>query len=120
MARTSVPDDLAKSGRRLWEDVVRDYDLDVHEQLLLTEACRVADRLDRLADEAAKNPVTSLNVKGDLIAHPAMVEARQQAIVLSRLLASLRLPSGETDATRPQRRGGARGAYLPRPLAAVP
>jgi hypothetical protein len=111
--KTPTPSGLAASGRRLWRDVIDSYDLDVHEQLLLTEACRVADRLDRLAVEAADNPVTSHNMKGDLIAHPAMVEARQQAIVLSRLVASLRLPSGETadGLVRPQRRGAARGSY---------
>jgi hypothetical protein len=111
--KTATPSGLAASGRRLWRDVIDSYDLDVHEELLLTEAARVADRLDRLAVEAAGNPVTSTNAKGDLIAHPAMVEARQQAIVLARLVASLRLPSGETadGLVRSQRRGAGRGSY---------
>jgi len=38
--------------------------------------------------------------------------------VLTRLLASMRLPVGdEDDLTRPQRRGGARGAYAARRVA---
>jgi hypothetical protein len=108
----SAPAGLAAAGRQLWRSVAGEYDLERHEELLLREACRTADRLDRLADEAARGPVTVTNAKGDLVAHPAMVEARQQAGTLSRLLASLRLPSGEDSGeSRPQRRGAARGAY---------
>ena len=115
-----APSGLAASGTKLWRSIVDEYTLDVHEQLLLVEACRVADRLERLATEAAANPVPVQNVKGDRIAHPAMVEARQQAVVLSRLVASLRLPSGEVDGSlvRPQRRGASRGSYGIRGVAA--
>lgn len=112
-----VPDGLKVSGVRLWASITDDYDLDVHEQLLLLQACRCADRLDELAAEALQNDVTVINTKGDRITHPAIVESRQQALVLSRLLASLRLPSGDEDeAARPQRRGASRGSYGMRAL----
>lgn len=80
---------------------------------MLLQACRTADRLDRLEVEAAAGSVTVTNFRGDQVAHPAMVEARQQAIVLARLLAALRMPAGEEGGQliRPQRRGGARGTY---------
>lgn len=57
--------------------------------------------------------MTTHNVKGDRVAHPAQVEARQQSLTLARLLASLRLPFGEAEgeASRPQRRGAVRGSY---------
>jgi hypothetical protein len=108
-----VPAGLSVSGLRLWESVARDYELDVHEELLLLQACRTADRLDRLEVEAADGPVTVANHRGDSVAHPAMIESRQQSITLARLLAALRLPAGEDggELARPQRRGGARGAY---------
>ena len=106
------PAGLQTAGKALWRAVTVEYEIDQHELLLLREACRCADRLDRLAVEAAAGSVTVENHRGDQVAHPAMVEARQQAITLSRLLASLRLPSGEeTGERRPQRRGGARGSY---------
>lgn len=111
-AAPRAPRGLERSGRRLWRSIVDVYELDVHEQLMLVEACRVADRLDRLADAAALADLTVTNSKGDEVASPFLVEARQQAVVFSRLLASLRLPTGdEDDVSRPQRRGGARGAY---------
>ncbi len=77
------------------------------------QACRCADRLDRLAVGAEGNPVTVVNAKGDQVPHPALTESRQQSITLARLLAALRMPSGEEGGQliRPQRRGGARGAY---------
>lgn len=114
----AIPDGLAASGERLWRSVADQYQLDVHEQLLLMQACRCADHLDRLAAEAAAGSVTVKNFKGDQVAHPAMVEARQQSIVLSRLLASMRMPSGEA-VDRPQRRGASRAPYNHRALKAV-
>ncbi|MDB5288733.1 MAG: hypothetical protein JWR05_3682 [Mucilaginibacter sp.] len=104
------PKGLAATGRKLWRSVLAGYELDQHECLLLTEACRVADRLDRLAVEGENAPLTVINFKGDPVANPLLSEARQQAIVFARLLAALRLPSDE-DTARPQRRGGARGVY---------
>lgn len=109
-ARTT-PDGLAAAGRQLWRSVLDEYDLDTHEELLLLQACRVADRLDRLDVEAAVGSVTVTNYKGDQVPHPALTESRQQALTLARLLASLRLPAGDEAERRPQRRGGARGTY---------
>ena len=42
--------------------------------------------------------------------HPALVELRQQRIALARLLAALRVPTGE-DTGRAQHRTGVRGVY---------
>lgn len=111
--RRQSPAGLNACGRRLWRSVVDEYELDVHEELLLVEACRCADRLERLAELVASAPLVTPNTRGDEVTHPSVVEARQQQIALTRLLASLRLPSGEM-AERPQRRGAARGAYVMR------
>jgi hypothetical protein len=105
-----APMGLATAGKALWRAVCGQYELEQHEYLLLREAARCADRLDRLAEEALASAVTVTNFRGDQVVAPAMVEARQQSITLSRLLASLRLPSGEED-ERPQRRGASRGSY---------
>lgn len=119
---TPAPEGLGTSGRKLWRSILDDYDLSVAEQLQLTAACRVADRLDALAAELEGEPLTVTNGKGDQTTHPLIVESRQQSITLTRLLAALRLPTGETDdgqLVRPQRRGGARGAYGVQPLHVV-
>jgi hypothetical protein len=112
----AAPVGTGPSGRRLWRDVLGKYDLEEHELALLREMVRTVDALDRLAEIVA--------AEGDMVpgpaltqrVHPAHVEARQLRIALSRLSASLRLPAGEEGdqpkhLRRPQRRGGARGAY---------
>lgn len=104
----NAPDGLLERGRRLWSDVTEAMELETHEELLLLEACRTADRLDRLDAEAANAPLTVTNARGDQVANPLLVEARQQGIVLARLLAALRIPDAEDN--RPQRRA-VRGAY---------
>lgn len=110
MTVSKAPAGLKVSGRRLWRSVVDEFELDEHELALLLQAARCVDRLDRLAEHAADAPLVVTNSRGDQVTHPSVTESRQQAITLSRLLASLRLPSGEMD-ERPQRRGAARGSY---------
>jgi len=107
-----APAGLGDSGAALWEALTGTYELGDHELRLLGEACRCSDRLDALAAVVAQDGPTVQTTKGDVAAHPALVECRQQQIVFSRLVASLRLPDG--DEVRPQRRGSARGSYPPR------
>lgn len=86
-----------------------DFELDEHEMAMLRETVRTVDQLDALAAiVAAEGPMVS-SPQGPRV-HPALVESRQLKLALSRLFASLRLPSGSEDG-RPQRRGAARGAY---------
>ncbi|HEX5543601.1 MAG TPA: hypothetical protein VFX60_18960 [Micromonospora sp.] len=103
------PAGLGRAGRVLWASLVDGFDFEPHELVVVGQACRVADRiaaLDRVVDGQG---VTVADAKGDVRAHPALVESRQQRITLARLLAVLRLPD-EGD-VRPQRRPGVRGAY---------
>lgn len=111
MGRPRKPENqLRPAGRELWDSVVGEYDLDVHERLILLEACRTVDRLHALDEELQDAPLTVFNNKGDEVPNPRLTESRQQQGNLTRLIASLRLPSGE-ESDRPQRRGAARGAY---------
>ncbi len=108
------PTGTKAAGRRLWTSIVEDYDLDEHELALLREAVRTVDLLADL-DVLVKREGPIVESPQGTRAHPAAVEARQQRIVLARVLAALRLPAGEEGDTqssaRPQRRGGARGVY---------
>ena len=110
-----VPRGAGPSGRKLWRSVLGDLDLDPHEELILLQAVRCVDRLDAMAAELESAPLTLTNSKGDEIAHPLLVESRQQSLMLARLVASLRLPAGlsegEPELDRPQRRGAVRGSY---------
>lgn len=109
MAYRQPPARLKKTGRELWASVVSEYDLDEHEIITLKEACRTADRLDELDREMEEQPLTVFNVRGDEVANPRIVEQRQQSLVFTRLMASLRLPNEAGE--QPQRRGASRGSY---------
>jgi len=105
---------MQAAGRRLWDSVQCEFELTEHERALLVEACRTADALTVLdAVVRAEGPL--LDGPQGVRAHPALTEARQQRIVLARLVAALRLPAGgEGDVqanARPPRRAAVRGVY---------
>jgi hypothetical protein len=99
----------------LWRAVLEDFDLEEHELTLLVEAVRTVDVLERLHAVVAAEGEMVTDEKQGRRAHPALVEARQQRIVLARILAALRVPTGDDDdqeqRRRPQRRVGVRGVY---------
>jgi hypothetical protein len=114
MTTPKPPQGTKAPGRRLWASVVDDFELEEHELALLVEAVRTVDLLDLLDARVRAEGALVTTPHGDK-AHPAAVEARQQRIALARLLAALRLPSGDEGDhqgnARPQRRVGARGVY---------
>lgn len=119
-----APKGLGGRGRRLWREITEAHELDPMQRVLLEEACRCADRLDRLEEklsgrEDAWAHLVSRADLGDedsrvieLRIDGALSEARQQQNVFKQLLASLRLP--DASGARPQQRGGGRGSYAPK------
>lgn len=94
-----------------------EFELDEHELTLLVQAVRTIDHLELLDAAVRRDGVTVSTAQGNSKPHPALVESRHQRIALARLLAALRLPSGDeadgrnAGAGRPQRRVGVRGTY---------
>jgi hypothetical protein len=76
---------------------------------MLKQAVRCVDDLDRL-DAAVRREGVVVGTTSPRV-HPALVEARQLRLVLARVLAALRLPSGLAGKS-PQRRVGVRRPYL--------
>lgn len=118
----SAPAGSGTAGRRLWRSVMADFELSEHETALLREAVRVADTCSDLqARVDLDGPVIA--GKAGPVAHPALVELRQERVLLARLIVALRVPLGDQEekpakhsgAPRLQRRG-TRGAYGPRAL----
>ncbi|MCH1867085.1 hypothetical protein [Nocardioides sp. CFH 31398] len=120
MSKRHSLDGLQERGQRLRSDLVaRDPDLDragnpMAEVML--SACRTADRVERLEREAADAPSWITTDKGALMTHPVQVEVRQQAILLARLLAALRLP--DEAGKRPQARS-LRGVHGPGKVSSI-
>jgi len=114
-----APAGLAARGRRLWKEIHEKVTLDPAQLVILEEACRTADRLDRL-DAILRGEGSewlSLRLGADgadvtVVLSGPLAEARQQQTVLKQLLVTLRLPDEATGA-KPQHRGS-RGAYAPK------
>ncbi len=109
----SAPPGTGAAGRRLWRSVVGEWELAEHEVSLLTRACRIADACADLQGIVDVEGVMTTNRLGEVKPHPALVELRQQSLVLARLIVALRVPIGEQEAAhdgRTQRRG-IRGVY---------
>jgi len=114
MTAPKPPTGLKRRGKLLWTEIAGALDeqgleLEEHERSLLLEACRTVDQLDALDAILRRGDLTLPDGR----VNPALVEARQQRITLTRLIASLRLPEDPAQVgARPQRRGAARGSYL--------
>jgi hypothetical protein len=102
------------AGRRLWREVVREFDLAEHELQLLRQAVNVADLCDELRAMVERDGVLPAGSKR---IHPALVELRAQRILLARLIVALRVPIGDQETpakTAPEprlQRRGTRGIY---------
>ena len=115
---TSVTAAFGEGGRRLWDAVAGENDLDAVQRVQLEEACRAKDRLDRL-DELLRGDVdtwcrlTHRTQTDDyeLKVDAALSAANTTANLMKQLLAALRLPDERTG-KRPQYRG-ARGVQVP-------
>src|SRR5215217_4265082 len=93
MSDLKPPTGLKAPGRRLWDAVVGPYILTPAEMLILREACRTADELDRL--EKALRELNDLVVSGSTgqpRAHPLLEEVRAHRVLVDKLVNSLNLP----------------------------
>jgi hypothetical protein len=112
--------DLGTRGRRLWDSLLaQDASLE-DEQNPMREvalsAARTADRVDHLEGLAATtDPV--VEGRGGPMIHPLLAEVRQQAQLLARLVAALRLPDAATG-KKPQQRS-LRGVQQPKAVSSL-
>jgi len=103
-----APKGTGTAGRGLWKSITGGFELELHEKAVLAQAVHVADRIAALDAVVDAEGVMHDDPKRGPVAHPALIESRQQRLALARLLTALRLP--DTDDQRPQRRG-LRGVY---------
>ncbi len=115
-----MPARLGARGAALWSEITGLHDLGPAELEILGEACRCADRLERLDQHLHDEDLSWLDVEKLRIdgatfrvtIDAALSEARQQQNILKQLIASLRLPD-EATGKKPQRRPGAAGVRQP-------
>jgi hypothetical protein len=92
-----APRTLRTSGKKLWQDVTKEYDLRPDEYRILEDACRQADLVDELAKAQAAEALMIPGSMDQMILHPLIAEVRQHRTTLSNLLTKLKLPDLAVD-----------------------
>lgn len=92
----AAPGGLQDKGLRLWRDVAGSgvYRLRPDELLVLEDACREADLIDRLEAELRDADLIVRGSMGQPVANPLAQELRQHRGVFARLMKQLDLPDG--------------------------
>lgn len=90
-----APVTLATAGKALWKailaDLAADWELDRRELHFLERACRVEDEMRELEAVVDAEGATATGSKGQVVVHPAILEARQLKLAQLRLLEALEL-----------------------------
>jgi hypothetical protein len=89
------PTGLGSRGRRLWRDVMAEFDLSLTEGEILGEAARTADLIERLAKQLAAEQLVVDGSRGQAVVNPLAAELRQQRELLGRLISRLALPDAD-------------------------
>jgi phage terminase small subunit len=83
--RPSPPKHLSVASRRLWREIVADYDLPPHALALLTAALEAKGRMDEARATVARDGAYVAGRFG-LRAHPALAVERDSRIAFARLI----------------------------------
>jgi hypothetical protein len=101
--KQSAPRGLKAEGRRLWDSVLAEFELEEYERSLLRQAAQTTDIIAGLQEV--------IETLGIDCAAKELAEIRQQRLVLARLIVALRLPNGLDEGVRRPQRRGIRGVY---------
>ena len=96
MTGRQAPRGLQNPGRKLWDSITDEFQMNDADLVLLEEACRVRDLVVTLSKQIETDGVMAKSSQGVRV-HPAVSEVRQQRLVLARLLATLEIPAPEDD-----------------------
>jgi hypothetical protein len=107
MATLPAPKGLRESGKKLWRETTKTYELRQDELEALKAACGEADLIQRMEDALEDEPLTVKGSQGQLVAHPLVQELRQHRSTMASLLRGLKLPDDTGAAASNQHRSAA-------------
>ena len=111
----TAPTGLGPRGRSLWKSITEGlpehWELDEREVEILTLAARQADDLEALEKAIRDEGTMATGSKGQPVLHPAVGEAGQAHLTISRLLGALSLPDEERAARTQAGLRGQRAAW---------
>jgi len=97
----TAPSHLAAMTRRWWRSVVADFQLEDHEQRLLTLAGEAWDMNVTARTSLAKDGLTFRDDRGNIRSHPAVAIARDAKTTFARMVRELRLVDVSEPSARP-------------------
>ena len=94
-----IPDGLHRKGIALWQRLNAEYDFGAAPEklLILEEAARTADMVDRLQRVVDDSELRVRGSQGQPVSAPEVQELRQYRAQFASLLDKLRLPEEESD-----------------------
>jgi len=104
------PAGLHAAGKRLWDSVVGEYELDPGDLPILAALARTTDELERLTAEVAKAPLTVPGSMGQPVSHPLLSEVRAHRVLQAKLRSELALPSQDDEPVMNARQRQAKAA----------
>ncbi|EKT81860.1 hypothetical protein WSS_A15249 [Rhodococcus opacus M213] len=109
-----MPRGLSDEGKKLWKDLTEVFDFTDEPAKLrvLFDACKLADTIKRLDDEAAASPLVVQGSTGQPVIHPCVAQGQSARGLMATLLAKLGLPETdqETELKRHKRTESAKSA----------
>ncbi|MGH4012912.1 MAG: hypothetical protein ACRDSL_03040 [Pseudonocardiaceae bacterium] len=87
-----APAGLGTAGRNLWREVLAEFEVPPDGQVLLVQAARTLDELERLREALAAAGVMSTGSAGQPVASPLLGEIRAHRALLGKLLEQIALP----------------------------
>ncbi|MGW4325440.1 hypothetical protein ACWEKR_06065 [Nocardia sp. NPDC004573] len=110
-SKPAAPKGLRPGGRKLWSDIVGQWDLRPDELRVLREAAREVDLIDKLEAVLNKGSLMIPGSMGQMVVHPMVTELRQHRATLAALLRQLKLPDADGgEAEKESRSTAARAA----------
>ena len=83
-----APSHLGSAGRRLWQTIVSDFEIDRAGQEILMRACEAADRAESAREAIEREGMTAPDRFGQVKPHPLLaIERDSRAAVLAGLKA---------------------------------
>ena len=94
-----IPDGLRRKGIALWQRLNAEYDFSAAPEklLILEEAARTADMVDRLQRVVDDSDLRVRGSQGQPVSAPEVQELRQYRAQFAALLDKLRLPEDDTE-----------------------
>jgi hypothetical protein len=114
-AQPRAPRGLASAGRRFWRQMNETYEFDTEHLVILEQACRELDLIERLQEQIDNDPtLIARGSQGQPVSAPAVTAIKEHRTLLNMLIKSLSLPSEDANDGKMTRSEAGRKAAMVR------